>query len=147
MPSRRRSQPRLAAALRCAAALLVLSPLPAAAGPPPGPRDLGALQRSVAEIESLVAGAWFRKAIAAADATREWADDIPRSPEAKEARARLEVLASTAQIALGDEAAALRSMERAIYVWPLLHLDETTTSPRVVRLFHKLRGGSSRAAR
>lgn len=108
-------------------------------------RDLPALERSVREVGSLVAEADFQAAIARAEATRRWAEDIPRSPDALRTRARLEVLLATAQIALGDRDGARRSMRQAVYVWPLLSLDERTTSPRVVRLFRAVRGGGRSA--
>lgn len=140
MQRRRPSQVRLVLTV-IGTLVLVASPALAAGGAPSGPRTLSALESSVREVESWVHRAYFRKAVALADTTREWAADIPRSPSAAKARARLEVLACTAQIALGNEQEAIRSMERAVYVWPLLSLDESDTSPRVLRVFQRVRGG------
>ncbi len=114
--------------------------------PPDTPPNQTALDESLGEIEALVLEAHFATALGVAETTRSWADELPSSPEVREARARLNVLMSTAQIALGDEAAARESMERALAVWPLLVLDERTTSPRVVRLLRELQA-SRRAAR
>ena len=110
----------------------------------PPRRSLATLRTSVAEVDDLVQRAYFRKAASLAESTREWAGEVPRSPDAKQARARLEVLLSTAQVALGRRDEALRSMGRALYMWPLLRLDESDTSPRVVELFHEVRGGGTR---
>lgn len=56
-------------------------------------------------------------------------------------RATLEVLAATAEIALGREAAARESLERALRAEPALSLDPTRHSPKLVRLFEKVRSG------
>jgi hypothetical protein len=62
-------------------------------------------------------------------------------PEAQrpEERARLEVLAATAQVAFGDETAARKSIERALRANPKLALDERTTSPKLLRVFDDAR--------
>jgi len=56
-------------------------------------------------------------------------------------RATLEVLAATAEIALGREDAARESLERALRAEPVLSLDPTRHSPKLVRLFEKVRSG------
>jgi hypothetical protein len=48
-------------------------------------------------------------------------------------RARLEVLAATAQVAFGDDEAARASLGRALDADPKLALDERSTSPKLVR--------------
>lgn len=130
---------RLVLVLICAAALIPTSA--DAAG-----RDLAGLERAVDEIGALVLAADFQRAIARGKKTRPLGRDLPRSSEAMQARARLEVLICSAQIALGDRAEARRSIERAVYLWPLLSLDERTTSPRVLKLFRAVRA-STEAAR
>jgi hypothetical protein len=55
-------------------------------------------------------------------------------------RARLEVLAATAEIALGQEEAARESLGRALRAQPELSLDPTRHSPKLVRLFEEVRG-------
>jgi hypothetical protein len=126
--------------LICVVGLFPTRPADAAEGTPVPARGLVALERAVDEIDALVLAADFQGAIERAEATRPGTRDLLRTPEALRARARLEVLLSTAQIALGDRPGARRSMQRAVYVWPLLSLDERTTSPRVVRLFRAVRG-------
>ncbi len=123
--------------------------LPVSAGPlhdsgaGPGAADgLDALTRAVAEVDELVADAHFRTALAVAEKTRTWARDIPSSPEVREVRAQLDVLLATTQVALGRPRAARASLARAVQVWPLLSLDERTTSPRVVSLFRELRASA-----
>jgi hypothetical protein len=56
-------------------------------------------------------------------------------------RAQLEVLAATAEIALGQEDAARESLERALRAEPDLRLDPTLHSPKLVRLFDYVRAG------
>ena len=56
-------------------------------------------------------------------------------------RAQLEVLAATAEIALGREEAARESLERALRAQPELSLDPARHSPKLVRLFEEVRGG------
>jgi hypothetical protein len=56
-------------------------------------------------------------------------------------RAQLEVLAATAEIALGQEDAARESLERALRAHSELSLDPARYSPKLVRLFEEVRGG------
>jgi hypothetical protein len=56
-------------------------------------------------------------------------------------RAELEVLAATAEIALGQEAAARESLGRALRAEPELGLDPAVHSPKLVRLFEEVRSG------
>jgi hypothetical protein len=121
--------------------LCEIRPASAAGGPPaPAMRDLGALERAIDDIGRRVVTADFQGAISRAEAARSWAGDVPRSPDALQARAELEVLLCTAQVALGDRSGAQRSMQRALYVWPLLVLDDRTTSPRVLDVFRAVHG-------
>jgi hypothetical protein len=55
------------------------------------------------------------------------------------------VLLCTAQVALGEQDAALESMRGAMAIWPLLTFDPRTTSPRVMEVFRKVRAGSTPA--
>ena len=126
-----------------AIAALVLAGDPAHASE--AARTLSGLERAVGTVEEMVAEAHFRRAIRTAEAAREWADEVPRSKASKRARARLEVLLATARVAIGDRAGARASMGRAVYVWPLLQLGESDTSPRVLELYREVRGGSRRA--
>jgi hypothetical protein len=56
-------------------------------------------------------------------------------------RAQLEVLAATAEIALGREDAARESLERALRAQSELSLDPARHSPKLVGLFEEVRGG------
>jgi len=56
-------------------------------------------------------------------------------------RAQLEVLAATAEIALGREDAARESLARALRAQSELSLDPARHSPKLVRLFQEVRGG------
>jgi hypothetical protein len=105
----------------------------------PRAADLTALETSIREIETLLLDANFTTAVGVAESTRAWADEIPSSPEVREARSRLQVLLATGWIALGDEEAARDSMRRAVAVWPLLTLHERTTSPRVLAVYRAVR--------
>ena len=57
-------------------------------------------------------------------------------------RARLEVLAAIAQVALGDDAAARRSFGRALEAQPGLELDPGRTSPKVMRALEGARAAA-----
>jgi hypothetical protein len=134
--------------LVCALGLLPLSHAEAAGlTPAPGSRELVVLHQAVDEIETLLFAANFQQAIAKARSARDGARNLPRGPESLQVKARLEVLLSTAQIALGDRAGARSSMKRAVYMWPLLSLDERTTSPRVLELLRAVRHQGKTARR
>ncbi len=122
----------------CALALGLGTAQPASA------RGFAAFDAAVDEVERLVLTADFQGAIARAQRARDGARSLPRHREALERRARLEVLLASAQIALGRKADARKSMQRALYVWPLLSLDAKTTSPRVTRLLDEVRGGPAK---
>ena len=141
---------RLVLLLICAAGWLPTLPAEAAGGAPSSAgREFAALERGVDDVEALVLAADFQRAITRGETTRQGVRNLPRTPESLQAQARLEVLLCTAQIALGDHSSARRSMQRAVYVWPLLALDERTTSPRVVKLFRAVKdnSGAARMAR
>jgi hypothetical protein len=60
-------------------------------------------------------------------------------------RAKLGVLAATAEIALGREEAARQSLARALDAEPGLRLDPTRHSPKLVALLEEVRGGGEGA--
>ena len=62
------------------------------------------------------------------------------SPGAEVLRARLEVLAATAALALGDENGARASLQAALVAQPELALDPARVSPKVVSLLASVRG-------
>jgi hypothetical protein len=86
----------------------------------------------LARTEKLIREARFDDALGAIEKLR---PDAVRPDE----RARLEVLAATAQVAFGDDAAARSSIERALRADPALALDESTTSPKLLRVLDDAR--------
>ena len=110
----------------------------ALAAAPSTASDIDDLDGALGEIQQLIDGAHFRTALAVAESGRELTAPLEPTPEAREASARLEVLAATCQVALGDESGARESLTRAVRLWPALSLDERNTSPRVVRIFDGL---------
>jgi hypothetical protein len=107
-------------------------------------RELADIDQQIGEIERLVREAHFRTALSVAGSTRELLDGEGSALAAR--RARLEVLAATAEVALGDREAALASMQRALRSDPLLVLEVATTSPKVVAILEAARGGSRESA-
>ncbi len=132
---------RASAALVCA---LALAPGTAAASDAPGV-DLAQVDRDLREIESLLAAAYFRTALGLVNATRDQlAAASEREKRASKAgvqarTARLEVLAATAELAIGAPQRARASMRRALGADPDLTLDAGRTSPRVVALLDEAR--------
>lgn len=70
------------------------------------------------------------------------ADGAGAPDEVRALRARLEVLAAIAQVALGDEAAARSSFGRALEAEPGLELDPGRTSPKVMRALEGARAAA-----
>jgi hypothetical protein len=104
------------------------------ASPPPAVRDAS---QQIAAAEEALREARFELAI-------EWVERgrgvlETQGPPAQ--RAELEVLAATAEIALGQETAARESLERALRADPELGLDPAVHSPKLVRLFEEVRSG------
>ena len=94
------------------------------------------VEREIAEVGDLVARAHFRTALSLVSSTRELLDAAPaRSAE----RARLELLAATAEVALGRRNAARASLARALEADPDLQLDPAETSPKLVALWAEVR--------
>jgi hypothetical protein len=104
----------------------------------PGPLSAGA-STEIAAAQDALRLARFELAL-------EW---VARGKEVLEAgtplqeqanqRAQLEVLAATAQIALGQEAAARESLVRALRAQPALRLDPALHSPKLVQLLDLVR--------
>ena len=111
-------------------------PVPAAPAPL---SELADVDRELAELEESVENAYFRSALAMVESTRDLLDTFEPTPEMLSRRARLEVLAATAQIALGERAEAHASLRRALRSDPALALDERTTSPKLIEALRKAR--------
>ena len=122
-------------------------PIPIGAVPPFDTEDtLDAEDPEVAEIASLLGrceaelrAAHFEQALASAGEARDRIDarndtaDVP-------GRVRLEIASATAYVALGQNDAALESLERALIADPSLELDPAVTSPKVLAVFRVARG-------
>jgi hypothetical protein len=115
--------------------------------PPPEPpvpdlaraRVLEEAEQLLEETEGLVRGARFEAAIAGATELRTRLEGLADDDQLRESRVRLEVLAATAQIALGREDEARESFGRALAVRPDLELDPMKTSPKVIRVLEAAR--------
>jgi TonB family protein len=98
------------------------------------PSAVPALERRIAELEDRLAHAYFSEVAQAATALRP--DLAASSPEA---RARLEMIAGTAHLALGAVSPAVACFKRAVEATPELELKPRVTSPKVLRAFQAAR--------
>jgi len=99
-------------------------------------RDLARVEALLRESEKSLEEAHFEEALQRAGAARRelgtaGPGEGPRDVRAL--RARLEVVAAIAEVALGDDAAARQSFGRALEAQPGLELDPGRTSPKVMR--------------
>jgi hypothetical protein len=127
--------------------------LPAAEPPPaaplaPRPRSTAAAAprteragpgAELGRAEEMIRDARFDDALAELDRLRPRVARAERPAES----ARLEVLAATAQVAFGDEAAARASLARALRADPSLALDARSTPPKLLRVFEAARSASA----
>ena len=126
-------------------------PETAAARPSAGAEDEGAtaglaqVDQELAEIDRLLATAHFHTALAVLGATRDLLDRFGEDPQLGVRRARLEVMAATAEVALGQRTPARRSMLRALRAAPDLTLDEREASPKLLELLREARRRTGRA--
>jgi hypothetical protein len=95
------------------------------------------------EAEGLVRQAHFEEALATATKAREAVPQTGDPAELRQRRARADVIAGTAQVALGQDADARASFERALQTDPSLQLDRASTSPKVLRAFEAARQAAS----
>jgi hypothetical protein len=125
--SRRPSTPPVSASARTA---------PKAPSPAP---DWKPADDALGAAEAQLRGADFEAALATATRVRQQLGPSASAKGAREREARAEVVAGTAEVALGREEAARKSFERALAADPKLQLDPTTTSPKVRRAFDAAR--------
>ena len=127
--SRRLAKSRCRAALWTALAALACA-APRASAEATAPAEL---ERRIAEVDALLAGAHFHTALALA---RSALDRLPAAaaPGEGPARARLELMAATAEVALGRREAARLSLERAARADPTLVFDPRELSPKLMEL-------------
>lgn len=123
------------AALLSAASL----PFPAHASTP----ELHQLRLDVGRLEALLGRAHFREAAEKAPLLRRQGLALPPSEEARRLVIRTEIVAGTAALALGQEAAARQCFSRALRLDPRLTLDPATP-PKVQRAFEAVRGMGAR---
>jgi len=105
--------------------------------------QLLALRRALAETRDQVQGARFDAALASADALRSRLAAAPDGTARRGLEAELEVLAATAQLALGREEGAQASLRRALEAELELALDPRATSPKVLRALERARAGDA----
>ena len=108
----------------------------------PTPEWRGEAVEPIAAAEEALREARFELALEWVERGRRFLETQGPAWERPRQRARLEVLAATAEIALGREEAARESLERALRAQPELSLDPARHSPKLVRLFEEVRGGA-----
>jgi hypothetical protein len=114
------------------------APAPARDDEAGGPR-LARVDQELAEIDALLATAHFRTALAVVGPTRELLTGFGQHPQLGGRQARLELMAATAEIALGRRDRARHSMIRALRADPTFVLDEREASPKVRDLLMEAR--------
>jgi LysM repeat protein len=98
------------------------------------------LDRCEAELRA----AHFEQALASANEARD-RFDAQNSAANDPGYVRLEIASATAYVALGQNDAALESLERALIANPDLELDPALTSPKVLAVFRAARGRAALA--
>jgi hypothetical protein len=97
------------------------------------------IDRALDDIERVIDDAYFHTALGLADTRREWLAELDPRPGLASRRARLEVLAATAEVALGRRAQAAESMRRALMSDPSMSLEASQTPPKVLALLREAR--------
>lgn len=123
---------------------------PIALLPPAPERDdvealVAAAQRRLDGARQLLHQARFEDALAGLDRARKGLATAPNDPRIGALRAQVDVLAATANVALGRDDAARASFARALAAQPDLKLDPKTTSPKVFGLFQQMRSNAGTA--
>lgn len=124
----------------------VVAPEAAREVPPAGPPEPAARVRRLAIIEGLLASAdalareaRFEEALATLSHARRSLDGMGAGEALRAPRARLELLAATAQLGLGREAEARRHLEAALAADPEIAPDGASRSPELVRALRDAR--------
>ncbi len=105
-------------------------------------RALARVTELLEESEASLQTAHFEEALGGTAAARRELDAAGSSADERALRARLEVLAAIAQVALGKDAAARQSFGRALEAQPGLELDPRRTSPKVMRALEGARAAA-----
>jgi hypothetical protein len=91
------------------------------------------------EVETHLCMARFDVALERVQRGRSELADLPAVWQASRRRARLEIVAATAKIALGDVESARLNFQWALELDPYLELDASQTSPKVLAMFREAR--------
>jgi hypothetical protein len=137
-----RAKHRLHAKTRAWCVVLPLACASAAVAQP-APAPLGEIDRRIELIEDALAEAHFRSALGLTRSALSLLE--PHAPNVAPRRARLEVLAATAEVARGRKIQARDHLVRALRADPSLALDERETSPRLLALLPEARRLAARA--
>ena len=100
---------------------------------------LAAVESAVREADELLRGARFEAALAQSEGIRGKLEGFEGGDVGRHLRARTEVMAATAYVALDREDAARECFRRALAAEPALDLDPATTAPKVLRVFRAVR--------
>lgn len=111
----------------------------APAPPAPEAPSLVRAREQIAAAEESLAAARFSEALGRAMAAREELATGPADATSRALRVQTEVIAATAQVALGDEDGARASFAEALAVDPELVLDPRVTSPKVLGVLEQAR--------
>jgi len=117
----------------------------------PARRERFEFAEQLVQIQDLLFEAHFHEALDRIDTQRA---KLPAASEgttgdtqrARTYRGQLEVFAATAHLALQDEAAARRSLKRALASDPELELNQALTSPKVRKLFESIKSKDAQDA-
>jgi hypothetical protein len=101
-------------------------------------RSQRVVERLIEHSESQLRDARFEAALESANTARALLDASP-SRSQTESRVRIEIVSATAAVALGDDAAARSSLERALQANSDLTLDPALVSPKVLRVLRAAR--------
>jgi LysM repeat protein len=118
------------------AALPIEAPAPTANLPA---SDFRAVDEILAMAEEELQTARFEDALETAETALRLLESDPDSTEARQQRARLELVRANVHIAYGSPSEARHSIERALQADPDLSLDAARTSPKVLSVFRAAR--------
>jgi hypothetical protein len=99
--------------------------------------ELREADRALEAVDVEICMARFDEALDRVEAARLRLAALPESWALRGRRARLEALAATAHVALGDEAAGRAAFARAVELDPHFELDPRRASPKLLRVFRE----------
>jgi LysM repeat protein len=104
--------------------------------------ETGEIAALLDRCEAELRAAHFERALARAGEARDRIEARNGTAD-NSGRVRLEIASATAYVALGQNDAALESLERALVANPDLELDPALTSPKVLAVFRVARGSAT----